>query len=109
MQRRFEVNLANHRGDIILHVNPRLNDRVLVLNSAPGGGWGGEDRKPLNINRGHPFSMIIMVTPQCFKVKYFCFKKDYSHNQLTYEMIRLPLTISIQLIFLIVCHLTQQI
>lgn len=60
--------MANRRGDIILHVNPRLNDRQLVLNAAPGGGWGGEDRKPLNIVRGHQFSMIIMVTEQCFKV-----------------------------------------
>jgi hypothetical protein len=67
--KRFEVNLANRRGDIILHVNPRLNDRQLVLNAAPNGGWGGEDRKPLTIQRGQPFSIIIMVTEQCFKVK----------------------------------------
>jgi len=65
---RFEVNLANRRGDIVLHVNPRLNDRQLVLNSAPGGNWGGEERKPLNVVRGHPFSIIIMVTEQCFKI-----------------------------------------
>ena len=68
--KRFEVNLANHRGDVVLHINPRLNDRQLVLNAAPGGGWGGEDRKPLNITRGQQFSIIIMVTEQCFKVKY---------------------------------------
>jgi len=65
---RFEVNLANRRGDIILHINPRLNDRQLVLNSAPSGNWGGEDRKPLNITRGQQFSIIIMVTEQCFKI-----------------------------------------
>ncbi|CAF0812437.1 unnamed protein product [Rotaria sordida] len=65
---RFEVNLANRRGDIVLHVNPRLSDRQLVLNAAPGGGWGGEDRKPLSITRGHQFSIIIMVTEQCFKI-----------------------------------------
>jgi hypothetical protein len=67
--KRFEVNLANRRGDIILHVNPRLNDHQLVLNAAPSGAWGGEDRKPLTITRGHQFSLIIMVTDQCFKVK----------------------------------------
>jgi len=65
---RFEVNLANHRGDIVLHVNPRLPERQLVLNAAPGGGWGGEDRKPVNLQRGQPFSIIIMVTEQGFKV-----------------------------------------
>jgi hypothetical protein len=68
--KRFEVNLANSRGDIVLHVNPRLNDRQVVLNSAPGGGWGGEERKPLNISRGQPFSLIIMVTEQGFKVRF---------------------------------------
>jgi len=65
---RFEVNVANRRGDILLHVNPRLNDRALVLNAAPGGGWGGEDRKPLAIQRGHPFSIIIMVTEHAYKI-----------------------------------------
>ena len=65
--------MANRRGDIILHINPRLNDRALVLNAAPGGNWGGEDRKPLTITRGHQFSLIIMVTDQCFKVKSLLF------------------------------------
>jgi len=65
---RFEVNLANRRGDIILHINPRLNDGQLVLNSAPGGGWGSEERKPLTIRRGHQFSLIVMVTDQSFKI-----------------------------------------
>jgi hypothetical protein len=65
---RFEVNLANRRGDIVLHINPRLNDGQLVLNSAPNGNWGGEERKPLNITRGHLFSLIIMVTEQGFKI-----------------------------------------
>ena len=60
--------MANRRGDIILHVNPRINDRALVLNSAPGGNWGSEERKPLSITRGHQFSLIIMVTEQGFKI-----------------------------------------
>jgi hypothetical protein len=68
------VNLANRRGDIVLHINPRLNDQQLVLNSAPSGGWGGEERKPLTITRGHPFSIIIMVTEQSFKVKINIYK-----------------------------------
>jgi len=60
--------LANHRGDIVLHVNPRIHDRVLVLNSAPGGGWGAEERKPLNISTGEDFKLIIMVTEHAFKI-----------------------------------------
>ena len=66
---RFEINLTNRRGDIILHINPRLNDRQLVLNAAPGGNWGGEDRQPLTITQGLVFNMIIMVTEQSFKVR----------------------------------------
>jgi len=62
--------LANSRGDVVLHVNPRVNERQLVLNSAPGGAWGAEERKPLNISRGQPFSIIIMVTDKSFKVKF---------------------------------------
>ena len=57
---RFEVNLTNARGDIVLHVNPRVSDRQLVLNAAPGGGWGNEERKPLNISSGQSFNIIIM-------------------------------------------------
>ncbi len=62
--------MANNRGDVVLHVNPRINERQLVLNSAPGGAWGGEERKPLNISRGESFSIIIMVTEKSFKVKF---------------------------------------
>ncbi|CAF1228215.1 unnamed protein product, partial [Adineta ricciae] len=65
---RFEVNLTNARGDIVLHVNPRVSDRQLVLNAAPGGGWGNEERKSLNISSGQSFNVIIMVTEQAFKI-----------------------------------------
>jgi len=65
---RFEVNLTNDRGDILLHINPRVNDRVLVLNSAPAGNWGTEERKPLNISHGENFTIIIMVNEQGFKI-----------------------------------------
>ena len=75
---RFEINLANNRGDIVLHVNPRVRDRVLVLNSAPAGNWGGEERKSLNFTTGDEFKLIIMVTEQAFKVRsiFFCFSRS---------------------------------
>ena len=100
------MNLANRRGDILLHVNPRLGNQVLVLNAAPGGGWGGEDRKPLAIQRGHPFSMIIMVTQQGYKVnRIFVFLFDHDQSsQRQFNEYRSLLTINIQLIFLIVFH-----
>jgi hypothetical protein len=95
--------LANRRGDVVLHVNPRLNDRQLVLNSAPGGGWGAEERKPLGITRGHQFSIIIMVTEQGFKVKLIYENK----SKIFFVFSRSLLTINIQLIFLIECLLMQ--
>ncbi len=95
--------MANRRGDVVLHVNPRLNDRQLVLNSAPGGGWGGEERKPLNIARGQPFSIIIMVTEQGFKVKLIYENK----SKIFFAFSRSLLTINIQLILIIECLLMQ--
>jgi hypothetical protein len=47
-----------------------VHDRQLILNSAPGGGWGAEERTPLTISSGQPFSIIIMVTEQGFKVRF---------------------------------------
>lgn len=69
--KRFEVNLTNNRGDVVLHVNPRVNDRKLVLNAAPGGGWGAEECHPWRVPRGDSFTLIIMVTEQGFKVHSF--------------------------------------
>lgn len=34
---RFEVNIKNSQDDTLVHVNPRLDDRVLVLNSGKHG------------------------------------------------------------------------
>ncbi len=62
--------MANNRGDIVLHINPRVHDRQLILNSAPGGGWGAEERKPLTFSTGERFNLIIMVTEQSFKVRF---------------------------------------
>jgi len=68
--KRFEVNLTNNRGDIVLHINPRVHDRQLILNSAPGGGWGAEERTPLTISSGQTFNIIIMVNEQGFQVRF---------------------------------------
>jgi len=91
--------LANNRGDIVLHVNPRVTEHQLVLNSAPGGNWGGEERKPLNMARGQPFTLIIMVTEQGFKVRFISKKKANIPG-----FLRLPLIINTQLILIIECH-----
>ncbi|CAF4414393.1 unnamed protein product, partial [Didymodactylos carnosus] len=58
----------NHRGDVVLHVNPRFDQNTIVLTSAPGGNWGQEERQSIPIQRGQQFSMIIMVTAEGFKI-----------------------------------------
>ena len=96
---RFEINLANRRGDVLLHVNPRLNDHQLVLNAAPGGGWGAEERKPLAITRGTPFSIIIMVAEHGYKVGQIL----HQISKKTASNFRLRSTINMLLIFTTDC------
>ncbi|CAF3358186.1 unnamed protein product [Rotaria socialis] len=65
---RFEVNLKSYQEDTILHVNPRLDDNALVLNSAQRGFWGQEERHGLPIYRGMRFSIVILATDHDFKI-----------------------------------------
>lgn len=85
--------MANNRGDIVLHINPRVHDRQLVLNSAPGGGWGAEERKPLTISTGDPFHIVIMVTEQNFQVSFTL--KD-NKTKLVYCLINFKIAINNQ-------------
>jgi len=67
---RFEVNLLNNQGDVVLHVNPRFDQREIILNSAPGGNWGSEEKKHLSLQNGIPFQMQILMTHDSFKVAF---------------------------------------
>ena len=98
---RFEVNLANRRGDIVLHVNPRVGDRQLVLNSAPGGNWGQEERKPVRLANGEPFTLIIMVTEQGFKVRSQSRERTFEES---FRTNRSPSTTNTPLTSTIACH-----
>ena len=40
----FQINLKNSSGDIVMHFNPRLKDKIVVRNSQRGGQWGAEER-----------------------------------------------------------------
>ncbi len=105
--KRFEINLVDHRGDVLLHVNPRLLDRQLILNAGFKGnwGWGFEERYSINLKRGQRFGVIILITPESFMVR---------SNSIQYLclifFLRLLLTINILQPFNIeylVIHLTQ--
>ena len=54
------MNLEDRHGNVILHVNPRWEQRVLVLNTKGKGGWGHEERPS-----GFDFSCGVPITIRC--------------------------------------------
>ncbi|XP_062368477.1 galectin-4 [Cinclus cinclus] len=68
----FRVNLAlgaQDDADVALHLNPRFQGGVTVLNSRRGGRWGDEQRRELHpLSAGGPFEMVISVTPEGYRI-----------------------------------------
>ncbi|KAJ0021914.1 hypothetical protein NQD34_009404 [Periophthalmus magnuspinnatus] len=68
---RMAINfIVSRTGDIAFHLNPRLNEGLVVRNSKIGGGWGKEERE-INFNpfaEGQYFDMSIRCGNQRFKV-----------------------------------------
>jgi len=69
---RFDVNLvrghhatfdATKDADIALHVNPRFDENLIVLNSRRGGEWADRNPTPsgMPIQRGYDFTIAITV------------------------------------------------
>lgn len=73
-QNRFSINLCVSSGveplsDTALHVNPRYDQKCLVLNSLIRDSWGSEVRsKNLPLRKGEPFEMIILADSNEFKI-----------------------------------------
>ncbi|XP_074875975.1 galectin-4 [Buteo buteo] len=68
---RFHINLrAGPGGDVLLHLNPRLDEGVVVRNSLLGGVWGSEEQDlPHNpFQRGRYFDVSIRCGNHRFKV-----------------------------------------
>jgi len=84
---RFEVNLLNSQGDIVLHINPRFDQREIVLNNAPGGNWGAEEKKYLSLQNGVPFQMQVLMTPDSFKIAFNGQHAADFHNRMPYTQI----------------------
>ncbi|XP_049650574.1 galectin-4-like [Accipiter gentilis] len=82
---RFHANLwSSASGDLVLHVNPRLREGVLVRNTRQHGSWGPEERQttgPMPFQRGQPFQLEIRPLSQAFALwvngRHVC---DYSHR-----------------------------
>lgn len=56
-------------AEAALHFNPRLDESVVVFNTKEGGNWGKEERsRSLPFQRGQPFDLFLIATPEGFKV-----------------------------------------
>ncbi|XP_062996019.1 galectin-4-like [Elgaria multicarinata webbii] len=68
--KKFHINFKAGPQDIILHINPRMDERAVVRNSYLNGRWGPEERE-LTFNpfqRGQYFDLSIRCGNQRFKV-----------------------------------------
>lgn len=74
---RFAINLVKgnevgHRADhcIALHLNPRVAENYIVLNSRHHSNWGSEDRHQHNhtLHRGHGFNITIHVDSEYYRI-----------------------------------------
>ncbi|XP_074786782.1 galectin-5-like [Athene noctua] len=82
---RFHANLwSSSLGDVVLHVNPRLRESVLVCNTRRCGCWGPEERHTagaMPFQRGQPFQLEIRPQIQAFALwvngRHVC---DYHHR-----------------------------
>lgn len=70
--RNLTINLKSQEfgGDVFLHIDIRMNDRVVVRNSCINGQWGSEERQQpeFPFQPGQPFNMIILAEQSSFKV-----------------------------------------
>ncbi|XP_044732270.1 galectin-9-like isoform X2 [Chrysoperla carnea] len=73
---RFTINLLSAQSsdpthNVILHINPRFEQRYIVRNSRIGGKWGAEDttgKFPFILKRGSEFKLHIFVTDSEFLI-----------------------------------------
>ena len=62
------MNLKDSSGNIILHVNPRWDERALVLNTFSGG-WGPEERpRGFDFSSGVPITIRVEAKPDHFAI-----------------------------------------
>ncbi|XP_052822553.1 galectin-6 isoform X3 [Octopus bimaculoides] len=66
---RFAINLKCD-DDILLHLNPRLNEEQVVLNHYCGGEWGEEERTSdyFPFMGSEPFELLIACQEESFKI-----------------------------------------
>lgn len=83
---RFEINVKNSQDDILIHVNPRLDDRVLVLNSAQRGSWAQEQRHSIALQRGMRCTFVITVTDSGFRISLNNLHIGEFHHRLPMQM-----------------------
>ena len=61
------LNWLDTNGDIMLHFNPRLSERELVMNTCDKGSWGDEERLPYD---GRPIDAQVVATSVGFEIRF---------------------------------------
>ncbi|XP_054158747.1 galectin-7-like [Oppia nitens] len=95
---RFEINLvegsdtghhAAHHSSIALHVNPRVHEDYVVLNSRHHKSWGSEERHTHThqLHRGNNFSIAIHVEHEYYRVEVNGVPLAYFHHRMPYQCV----------------------
>lgn len=64
------MNLMDDKGNNVLHVNPRWDEKSFVLNSKIGGNWGSEERPGgFDFREGRKMKIIVKAKDDHFVVK----------------------------------------
>jgi len=67
--KRFNVNLLRRNGDIALHFNPRLDEKVVVRNNLEANEWGNEEREgKIPFEKGIGFDLAITNEAYAFQI-----------------------------------------
>ncbi|KAI6187432.1 Galectin [Aphelenchoides besseyi] len=66
---RFEINLIDRQGNIVFHLNPRLNEKKVVRSAFINGEWGPEEREgPQPFKKDTAFDIVIQNQPYSLQV-----------------------------------------
>jgi len=87
---RFQINFkwgAAPNDSIAMHVNPRLHDKIIVVNSNAGGVWGPEERKNSPLDRKEEFGCDIECHSSHFEIRINGKSFTYNHRLLPIERI----------------------
>ncbi|EYC09182.1 hypothetical protein Y032_0062g3400 [Ancylostoma ceylanicum] len=95
---RVEINLLHGAaqidpGEAVLHVNIRMDEKKLVMNTYMGGAWGKEERESMPYKQGEKFDLKMRVQVEgmeiwCNEKKVHLYKHRMPFDQIEYLQIK---------------------